>query len=942
MLRLILRKIINNKWLVISLIIGCTFAIAIGAAIPMYTSGLYNVLLSNEFKQKQEAENTFPFRANYSVTFFGLESMASKESYTYLNNNFYGNYVEEMPLDQIFDYNYMSTKFYVFIDELNQNKKLDALKEGIKLNIGQIAKKEDLPFGSLSKIDDMVEIIGGRLFDKNRNDGVIEVLVSQSCAARYRLSVGDTYYGYNRLTDDDPVNTVEIVGIIKTVESATSFFNMSDRVLFMDYDQMIDKIESLDLSLQQASWFAAFDYTSLKMQDIEKIENLTHMLLQDENEGSGGLVSTSNNYLETLAKYKHDTQSMQKVFILLIIPIILMIAIYVVMISKLMMDREKVEIASLESRGAGRGQIFQIYLGQALILLVISLIAGLLLARGICHLLGASNGFMEFVNRTKIDVHFNASALIYALVCALIYLVMILLPAYKASKFSIVEYKQSLSDISKKPFWQIIYLDFIVLAISTYFLYNYKTLMQYLENVESLAIDFTLFIAVTFFITGLGLLFIRLFPYLIKLIFVIGKKRWKPALYTAFTHVARGGSYKQFIMLFLVLTISIGIFNANTGRTLNENIKDNIKYEVGADAAITPGYIEYYGDSGGIELKSYTGRDIRRFGERIKQSPYIENMALVYSTTVSLTATKESASFLGISPYEYGQVIDLRDDLNKGIDIKYFLNLLATYPQGVLLSSNLGQVYDVKEGDYLTYTYQSLGEQVMVQNVLVLGLVDYWPGIINKDFVVITQDNYSTMKNFPMTGTLLIDKKNNTSDTMLVNDINTYLNDNEYLPKSAFTDFILTNAKKSSVLNGINGILTLDFLISMIVCFVGFIIFWIISVRQRVLQFGIFRAMGMTSNELYRMIFYEQIMISLVSIVAGIIIGGLSSQLFVPLFERMSTIGEIHIPFSTYQDGIDYIRIYSVTGITLALGLYILLRFISRLKIDQALKLGED
>ena len=63
--------------------------------------------------------------------------------------------------------------------------------------------------------------------------------------------------------------------------------------------------------------------------------------------------------------------------------------------------------------------------------------------------------------------------------------------------------------------------------------------------------------------------------------------------------------------------------------------------------------------------------------------------------------------------------------------------------------------------------------------------------------------------------------------------------------------------------------------------------FWIISVRQRVLQFGIFRAMGMNKNELYRMIFYEQLMISFVSIIAGILIGGVASQMFVPLFERM-------------------------------------------------------
>jgi len=100
--------------------------------------------------------------------------------------------------------------------------------------------------------------------------------------------------------------------------------------------------------------------------------------------------------------------------------------------------------------------------------------------------------------------------------------------------------------------------------------------------------------------------------------------------------------------------------------------------------------------------------------------------------------------------------------------------------------------------------------------------------------------------------------------------------------------------------------------------------------------------MGMNKNELYRMIFFEQLMISFVSIIAGILIGGVASQMFVPLFERMSTMSNQYVPFSTYQDGIDYIRIYAITGLSLIIGLSVLLRFISKLKIDQALKLGED
>src|SRR5699024_4722959 len=39
----------------------------------------------------------------------------------------------------------------------------------------------------------------------------------------------------------------------------------------------------------------------------------------------------------------------------------------------------------------------------------------------------------------------------------------------------------------------------------------------------------------------------------------------------------------QFFMLFLVMTISVGLFSANTARTVNQNLEEQARYEAGAD-----------------------------------------------------------------------------------------------------------------------------------------------------------------------------------------------------------------------------------------------------------------------------------------------------------------------------------------------------------------------
>ena len=39
-------------------------------------------------------------------------------------------------------------------------------------------------------------------------------------------------------------------------------------------------------------------------------------------------------------------------------------------------------------------------------------------------------------------------------------------------------------------------------------------------------------------------------------------------------------------MLFMILAISIGLFNANTARTINKNMEDKIRYSIGADVRL--------------------------------------------------------------------------------------------------------------------------------------------------------------------------------------------------------------------------------------------------------------------------------------------------------------------------------------------------------------------
>jgi putative ABC transport system permease protein len=78
------------------------------------------------------------------------------------------------------------------------------------------------------------------------------------------------------------------------------------------------------------------------------------------------------------------------------------------------------------------------------------------------------------------------------------------------------------------------------------------------------------------------------------------------------------------------------------------------------------------------------------------------------------------------------------------------------------------------------------------------------------------------------------------------------------------------------------------------------------------------------------------------AIVAGILVGGLTSTLFVPLLQvAYSAVSQVP-PFKVISYFSDRAKLYIMVGIMLGSGLAILGNILSRIKISQAIKMGEE
>ncbi|MBE3102108.1 MAG: ABC transporter permease, partial [Firmicutes bacterium] len=288
-------------------------------------------------------------------------------------------------------------------------------------------------------------------------------------------------------------------------------------------------------------------------------------------------------------------------------------------------------------------------------------------------------------------------------------------------------------------------------------------------------------------------------------------------------------------------------------------------------------------------------------------------------------------------------------------NINDYLNFLAQDPRALLLSSSLREKFNLKEGDSVFVTW---GDQGYLEGI-VYAFVDYWPtynpnskqanatsdvkttdvkaSVIETPDIIIANYSYIRAKMALEPYEVWIGKATDATSQTIYDgiedkDINiTALQD---------TDQMIINMKNDPMVQGTNGVLTLGFIVTMAISTIGFLIYWILSIQRRVLNFGIFRAMGLSSGKVIGMLIWEQVLISGVAVIMGILIGGLSSELFVPLLQLGQSASVP--PFHVVTNRSDYIRVYTLVSMMLALGILILGIIVSRIKIAQAIKLGED
>lgn len=971
MLRFVIKKMRHNKWLFLCLIVAAIIVNALICSISIYSrSNAINILCKNldEIITKQEK---FPGTVDITCA-VGLH-LNDKDPLVEFND-----FKEQIvtPFKE-------QTRMPLISESLVVDTKNSFVLRYDERGMIQLADSVSM----IKDVEDHIHIIGGRGFSNEKRVvhtnfkaapevEVVEMLLEKNVYSGMGVAIGDQIYlldqyGHeNWIADDnfeeDSFYVAEVVGVFEKVDDESLFWQTSDgrerSGILLSYDVAMDRIfKEHPWWFNNASWHLHYDYSAL---DMPAAKSALETIIDTEKKFETSFI----NKAEVTAVYRkpveacfEDIEKLTRDIFLFLIPVLFMLGLFIFMITQFIVSSDQNEIATLRSRGATKVNIFLIYLFESMLISGIAILIGPFVGVGLCKIIGSSNGFLSFVGRKLLKTQINIETYVYAIGAQLLFIINMLIPVLLYANVNVVEHSKR-NVVQKRSLWKLLGIDFIALGLSIYFILKYYKKVKRLLSAEmvitDIGIDPILYLISTLLILGLALFFLRIYPLFIRLMSFIGRRFLSVTFYAGLKNVGRVEGNELFIMLFMIMAIGIGVLNANEARSYNEHNEEAIKYDIGAEVVVMPHWRDFH------ELPKIFSRGPDVVEPVIRPDYWIEpdielyrnlkgakEMCKVarkapYASYIDDKMVHNDVQMVAIEPYQFGKVAWYKDGLLPTHLINY-LNIMLQNKQAIFVTTNAQKEREMEIGQSVELVIND-SKNIEAGRItgIVCGFVDYWPGVQTKneegEDVVSFIVDYRYVEN--IIGTIPYELwfrlDDTASEKTFLDDLSA-TKDIEY-DEIAFQKTEVLNMQNDAYNKGINGTLTLGFMIIMIITMIGFMIYWLLALKQRSLQFGIMRAMGVSKGSIYGMLLIEQILLFGSAIIVGVLIGSFTSELVVPLLQLLGRKVTDTYPAVVNFKRSDYLKIYGVTMIMLGSSMLMIFRMMRKIKVAEILKLGEE
>ncbi len=942
------RRLWHQRGLAFAMLLGLTTAVAVAVSIPIYADAVsYRILNERLYKDVEEQGPPFSFLFRYVGSWSG-----------------YLEWEDTQPADEYLT-DWAAPMLGLPLDTLVRHYKTDRMRLFPSSKAVYQDPTRPLSYVSLGFISDLeshVEMLDGHFPNPVANNtDPIEVMISTKLVEELGMQVGEEYIIYypEPLASDSAVQTifqhpVRIVGVWQARDPTEDFWFYRqaafDEVFLIPEASYAQMGQGMRGEVGLALWHVILNGDDVRSTDVGPLlariailRNKATAILQDidiARSPEADLINYSRTvYLLTISLYVFS------------VPILAIVLYFISLVSGMVVQRQRNEVAMLRSRGTTTSQVVGIYVIEGLIIGALALVLGSLLGERTAQVMGLTRSFLLLENRAFLPTTLSWSSLQFGLIALFVSLLASIVPAVNASRDTVVTYKQEQARSLRAPFWQRAFLDVLLLvpALYGYYLLEQRGTISFLETGGETGSPFSnpyLFVVPMLLVFSLSLLCIRVFPWVMNVLAWLANA-WRgvvPVL--ALRHLSRTARHYVGPMLLLILTLSLAVFTASMALTLDESIVDRAYYDVGADFRL-------------IELGESTETGFGGFGgaapagdeedegpdwlflpvSEHENVPGVEHAARVWSREVSARVGGSSVkgTLVGVDRIDFPRVTYFRRDFAPA-NLGALMNALAVRDDAILVSRKVLADYRLDVGDQIEVTIP-VGSTPKV-NFRIAGVIDYFPQqypeeheffVANLDFIF-----NSVGGMYPYDVWLKTDPSLTTEELLEGTKDLGILVMRTYNAREEIDEEQLRPERQ-----GVFGLLSVGFSAAAFLTLLGFLIYSLVSFSQRYIELGVLRAIGLSVGQMGIFLIAEQLTLVATGALAGTAVGVLVSRLFIPFFQVQSGEHPFTPPFVVQIAWQEVAYIYAIFGAMFVLAVIALLISLRRMRVFEAIKLGE-
>jgi putative ABC transport system permease protein len=799
------------------------------------------------------------------------------------------------------------------------------------------------------------------------------VMINERLAEKMGLQAGEEYLVLEKSRPDNftPLRLpVRISGIWRERNADDPYWfirpeSLEDVLLLPEQSFQTRMLSQGSSALYQSIWYMVLNGDGVRSRHVNALLGRTQGTLAHANSLLEG-VELRISPQDALQRQGQQVRFLTISLIIFSIPILGLIAYFIIMVAGMVVQRQQNEIAVLRSRGVSRAEVLGIYLLEGVGLGLLSLIAGIFLARYTAMLMGWTRSFLLWTPRDDVPIELSPESIRSGLGVIALTLVASVLPAVGAAGHTIISYKLERARSVGRPLWQRMYVDVLLLIPAWY---GYQQLKQrgtvsFLGRGLPGGDPFTnplLILTPALWLVALALLSARIFPLLMGIIGRIVSYLPGVSGLLALRYLTRTPRAYTGPVLLLILTLSLATFTASMARTLDSHLNDQIFYDVGADMRVADLGQSTEGSSsgpagggapaggaaaGGAAAGGAAGRPADEPAWLfLPVTDYLKIPGVNNATRVARSETEADVSgnsrpgtLLSIDRADFPSVAHWRSDYAPQ-SLGALMNALGANPNGILVSRGFLAEQGLGIGGKVSLKLHDLEDTKSVPFVVV-GILDYFPTVYPEDgpFFVANLDNVFDQEGGEFPYEVWLDvQPGTTKHDVEAGVLNLGLRSivSDEAPPAIVT------AQDRPERQGLYGLLSVGFLASALLTGLGFLFYSVVSFQRRFIELGMLRAIGLSVRQMGILLLCEQALIIGMGVLAGTVLGIGVSHYFIPFLQVRAAQHPQTPPFVVLIAWQQIQLIYLIFAVLLGLALSVVAILLLRMKIFEAVKLGE-